>query len=89
MQVGEGRMDRGVAPKTDRKEEEEMEEKRYYWLEGEGHQTSVDNGKRGSKWYKYREKGNFGNLGVFCVFVESKIQILNFLYCVWMQSVCE
>ena len=82
-------MDGGVTPKTDRKEEEEMEDKRYYRLEEEGLPTSVDNDKRGFKQSESREKGNLGILGMFCVCVERKIHILNFFYCVWIESVCE
>ena len=75
-------MDGGVTPKTDRKEEEEMEEKRYYRLEEEGLQTSVDNGKRGFKQCESREKGNLGNLVMFCVCGKESPYFKFFLLCV-------
>ena len=75
-------MDGGVTPKTDRKEEEEMEDKRYYRLEEEGLQTSVDNGKRGFKQSESREKGNLGILGMFCVCGKENPYFKFFLLCV-------
>ena len=75
-------MDGGVTPKTDRKEEEEMEPKRYYRLEEEGLQTSVDNGRRDFKRSECREKGNLGILGMFCVCRKENPYFKFFLLCV-------